>query len=90
MLYDNIGMPVSVSKETQAVAQALRERRLALGESATQERIAQRAGMSVRHLQKIESGATASRIDTLLSLARALDTNLQSLLDRAETLRRRR
>lgn len=71
------------------LARALRERRLSLGAKATQQDIAVRAGMSVRHFQKIEGGLTSPRVDTLIALAKALKTDLQSLLDRAQTLERR-
>jgi transcriptional regulator with XRE-family HTH domain len=68
------------------VAQAIRERRESLGPHATQEQIAHKAHVSVRHLQKIENGLTNPRLDTLLGLAEALRTNLQTLLDRADEL----
>lgn len=71
------------------LARALRERRLSLGENATQQVIAAHANISLRQLQKIEQGAAIPRLDTLLALTDALDTDLQSMLDRAETLRRR-
>lgn len=71
------------------LAEAIRERRKALGAAATQEEVAHKARISVRHLQKIESGENSPRLETLLALARALKTNAQSLLDRAEELHRR-
>ena len=71
------------------LSRALRERRLSLGEQATQQAIAARAKISLRQLQKIEHGSTIPRVDTLLALADALGTDLQSMLDRAETLGRR-
>lgn len=74
----------------QALAKAIRERREALGPAATQEEIAHKAGISVRQLQKIEGGHYSPRLQTLLTLARALKTNAQSLLDRAEELQLRR
>jgi transcriptional regulator with XRE-family HTH domain len=71
------------------IARALKERRTALGVEATQAKVARQAGISVRHLQKLEAGAAIPRLDTFLLLARALDTDAQSLLDRAEILVRR-
>lgn len=71
------------------LSRALRERRLSLGEDATQQAIAARAKISVRQLQKIEQGAAIPRVDTLLALTDALRTDLQSMLDRAEVLRHR-
>lgn len=71
---------------TRALAAAIRERREALGATATQEGIAHRARVSVRHLQKIEKGLGNPKLETLLAIAKALKTNLQSLLDRAEEL----
>ena len=71
------------------LSHALRERRLSLGEDATQQAIAIRAKLSLRQLQKIEHGATVPRVDTLFALADALGTDLQSMLDRAEALARR-
>jgi transcriptional regulator with XRE-family HTH domain len=72
-----------------SVAAALRERRAALGPDSTQQHIARLARLSVRHLQKLETGEVVPRLDTLLLLAQALGTTAQSILDRAETLRRR-
>jgi transcriptional regulator with XRE-family HTH domain len=68
----------------------MRERREKLGPEATQEEIAHRARLSVRHLQKIEAGAANPKLDTLLALAAALKTNLQTLLDRADKLAQRK
>jgi len=52
----------------------------------TQEDVAFKAHVSVRHYQKLESGGVNPRLDTLLAVAKALQTNVQSLLDRAEEL----
>jgi DNA-binding XRE family transcriptional regulator len=80
---DNQGVP---PRFVRYLAQAIRERRESLGPRATQEEIAYKARISVRHLQKIENGLINPRLDTLLALASALRTNLQTLLDRAEEL----
>jgi transcriptional regulator with XRE-family HTH domain len=84
-LPDNTLVP-STSRLTRYLAIAIRERRAALGEKATQEEIAHKARLTVRHLQKLEQGATNPKLDTLLAVAKALRTNLQSLLDRADEL----
>lgn len=68
----------------------MRERRESLRSAATQEDIAYRARITVRHLQKLEKGQTNPKLETLLTVARALKTNLQSLLDRADELQPRR
>jgi transcriptional regulator with XRE-family HTH domain len=68
------------------LALAIRERRESLGGNATQEEIAHKARISVRHLQKLEHGTTNPKLETLLALAAALKTNVQSLLDRADAL----
>jgi transcriptional regulator with XRE-family HTH domain len=59
----------------------------------TQEDVAHEAGLSVRHYQKIEAGTGDPKISTLIAIAGALGTKLQTLLDRADDLqgqRRRR
>ena len=78
-------MPSS-QRLTRHLGAAIRERREALGAKATQEEIAHRAHLTVRHLQKLELGQTNPKLDTLLDVAKALKTNLQTLLDRAEEL----
>ena len=67
-----------------ALWSVMREHRKKLGPAATQEEIARRARISVRHLQKIEAGVANPKLETLLALSAALKTNLQTLLDRAE------
>ena len=69
-----------------SLARAIRERRESLGPQATQEDIANKARVSVRHMQKIEKGLGNPKLDTLLAISKALKTNLQTLLDRAEEL----
>ena len=69
-----------------ALGLAIRERREALQKKASQEEIAHRAHVTVRHLQKLESGQTNPKLETLLAVAKALKTNLQTLLDRADEL----
>jgi transcriptional regulator with XRE-family HTH domain len=75
---------------TRYLGAALRERRGALGRKATQEEIAHKARVTVRHLQKLEQGSSNPKLDTLLGIAKALRTNLQSLLDRADELQARK
>lgn len=72
------------------LAEAIRERRLALGMGTTQQVVAQRAHISLRHLQKIERGSCTPRLETLAAISSALRTSVQGLLDRAEQLRGRR
>jgi transcriptional regulator with XRE-family HTH domain len=78
----------TLTRRLRSVARAIRERRLALGVDSTQANVARRARLSVRHLQKVEAGEVVPRLDTLLLLARALETDAQSLLDHAERLLR--
>lgn len=69
-----------------SLARAIRERRESLGARATQEEVAHNTRITLRQLQRIERGLMDPRLSTLLSIAKALRTNLQSLLDRAEEL----
>jgi len=79
----------STQRLTKYLGHAIKQRREALGPKATQEEIAHRARLTLRHLQKLELGQTNPKLDTLLTVAKALKTNLQSLLDRAEELQHR-
>lgn len=79
----------STHRLTRYLGAAIRERRVALGPKATQEEIAYKARLTLRHLQKLELGQTNPKLDTLLAVAKALKTNLQTLLDRAEELQSR-
>lgn len=72
------------------LALAVKERRQSLGSNVTQEDIAIKAHISVRHFQKLESGSANPELATLLAVAKALQTNLQSLLDRADELASKR
>lgn len=84
-LYDNRGVG-SASTTAQALGRAIRERReVTVGIS--QEEAAHRAAVTVRHYQKIEYGETDPGLDLLLRVAKALETTLQALLDRADELR---
>jgi transcriptional regulator with XRE-family HTH domain len=53
----------------------------------SQEEAAHRASVTVRHYQKLEYGDTDPGLDVLMRVAKALETTLQRLLDRAEELR---
>jgi len=88
--YMTIQSVASLDQVRKALALAVKERRLALGSSVTQEDVAFKANISVRHFQKLESGTANPRLDTLLAIAKALQTNLQSLLDRAEEIASKR
>ena len=70
----------SVNRVLLAVAM----RRRGMKPERTQEAIAHEAGVSLRHYQKIEAGLGDPRLSTLLRVAAALDTTLQSLLDKAD------
>jgi transcriptional regulator with XRE-family HTH domain len=69
---------------------ALRERRESFGHRLTMETVARKARLTVRHLQKLEQGNGNPKLETLLAVAKALRTNVQSLLDRAEEMRKAR
>ena len=47
----------------------------------SQTQLADMAGIGRAHLSQIENGAVAARIDTLHSLASALDLSLEELLE---------
>ena len=64
-----------------AVGQAIARRRKAVG--LTQEALAHEAGLSLRHLQKIEAGDSNPRLGTLFALAKRLDTTAHALLKAA-------
>jgi transcriptional regulator with XRE-family HTH domain len=66
------------------LGRAIAERRR--GAQKTQEDLAYEAGLSLRHLQKIEAGQTFPRLQTLFAIGAALEIKPQRLLDRAETL----
>jgi DNA-binding XRE family transcriptional regulator len=60
------------------IARNVRNRRIAL--ELTQEQLAERAQLDLRHFQKIEAGELNLTLKTLCLLARALRTNLVDLL----------
>ncbi len=60
---------------------SLRLRRLTIG--ATQEEIAERAGISREQLVRLEAQACAPSLRTALALAEALDADLLTLFPRA-------
>jgi transcriptional regulator with XRE-family HTH domain len=64
-----------------ALGLAIAEKRRALGK--TQEDLAYEAGISLRHLQKIEAGTTNPRLGTLFSIAAELGTTAHVLLKAA-------
>ncbi len=66
------------------VLKAIVERRRELKPPRSQEAVAHAAGISVRHYQKIENASIDPRLSTLLNVAGALDTSLQTLLDSAK------
>ncbi len=66
------------------VLNAIAERRRKMKPPKSQEAVAHTANISVRHYQKLESAAIDPRLSTLLSVAAALDTSLQTLLDAAK------
>ena len=60
------------------VARRVRQRRLDL--QLTQEDLAAKSGLAVRHLQKIEAGEVNLTLRTLASLSAALDVKANRLL----------
>ena len=56
----------------------LKQLRTAAG--LTQERLAEKSGISARYLQSIESGAFGCSLAVLIRLKRALDVNWETLL----------
>jgi transcriptional regulator with XRE-family HTH domain len=65
----------SLEQMRKALALAIKERRQSLGSTVTQEDVAVKAQISVRHFQKLESGSANPRPDTLLAIAKALQTS---------------
>ena len=61
------------------LAERIRQRREQKGYS--QEYLAERAGVSIRTLQRIEGGHTEPRGHTLIALAHALNTAIEDLMD---------
>ena len=61
----------------------------ALTKSLTQESLANRAGLALRHLQKIEAAQVNLTIETLAKIAAALDVDPKELLteDKGEPLK---
>jgi transcriptional regulator with XRE-family HTH domain len=65
-----------------ALGRAVAARRRAAGK--TQEDLAYEADVSLRHLQKIEAGATNPRLGTLFSIANVLEIRAYQILQEAE------
>jgi len=63
---------------------ARRVRDLRLSHQMTQEAVAHRAGLALRHFQKVEAGEVNLTIATLVKLAIALDVDTSALLRRDE------
>jgi len=61
-------------------------RRLRTARSFTQEELAERAGVSLATCRNLEKGRTTPRVDTLRSIAEALDTTVAALLTKVERL----
>lgn len=59
-------------------------RRLRNGKGLTQERLAENADVSVSLIQQIERGVKDPRASTLVALAGALNTSVDSLVEEAE------
>ena len=64
---------------------ARRMRELRAGQGLTQEATAHRAGLIVRHFQKIEAGQVNITLRSLAKLAAALDVDVGELLRYEET-----
>jgi len=75
---------VSESSNPQpALGAAIKEMRRERG--ATQQQLAEAAGMTVAHLSKIERGLTNPTWGTVLALSDALKTSIADLAARSET-----
>ena len=61
------------------IAKRVRARRAELGYS--QERLAEAAGLDVRHVQKIEAATSNMTLETLCKIASALKIRLVEVLD---------
>lgn len=68
----------TVAQAKRAIARRVRSRRAELGLS--QEGLAERAELDVRHIQKIEASESNATLETLCKLATALKMNLGELL----------
>lgn len=66
-------------KNKNVLAERIRQRRIQRGYS--QEFLAESANISIRTLQRIESGQTEPRGHTLIALAEALDIAIEDLMD---------
>lgn len=71
-------MSSSLDKSRARFAQNIRERRVALEQ--TQEAIAEAAGLSPRHYQKLEAGELNMTLATMCRVADALGVKLRELL----------
>lgn len=63
-----------MTKDTEEIAQALRQAREAMGLS--QRALSKRAGVPQGHISNIERGTVDLRLSSLVSIARALDLEL--------------
>lgn len=61
------------------IADKIKQYRTSRGYS--QEKLAEKAGISLRTLQRLENGETDPRGDTFIRIAEALDVNLDELMD---------
>jgi len=75
-------MTVQVGSIVRSLSQVIRARRETLG--LTQETVAYEAGLSSRHLQKIERGIVDLKIQTLADIAPVLKTTPADLLADAQ------
>lgn len=71
--------PVSEAQRTVRKQLARRVRELRGAKGFTQESLAQRAGLAVRHLQKLESSELNVTLDTLTRVAAALNVDITEL-----------
>ena len=69
-----------MSKEVDRDKLALQVRLQREHRAWTQEELAQKSGLAVRTVQRVESGEFASQLDTVAAIARAFDIGLEALL----------
>ena len=71
-------MPASLERVQARFAQRIRERRAVLG--LTQESVAEAAGLSPRHYQKLEAAELNMTLETMCRVADALSCEVRDLL----------
>jgi transcriptional regulator with XRE-family HTH domain len=75
-----IGNRIRATREARPRSEQLAGAKIQRSSSMTREELAEAAGVSVRYLASLESGAAMPTIETLVSIARALEVPIQRLL----------